>query len=220
MTTDTDWLADARITGRVALVPLLYFAAEWVVSASWRGYYGYREDVVGPLGAAFCGPQGNWPCSDLYHVMNVALVATGAAVAIVAAGFWRQRVTDRGHALLLIVAGIGLACSGVVTVNVDYAWNLTATMVFLTLGAVGSVLVAVSSTSAMSVERRAIAVLAGALSLVGLFSFLGGHQVFGAGGAQRMATYGVLVAVIALGTTGLRTRHSAAAGAVLVEERR
>ena len=143
MTTDTEWLADARITGRVALVPLLYFAAEWVVSASWRGYYGYREDVVGPLGAAFCGPQGNWPCSDLYHVMNVALVATGSAMAIVAAGFWRQRVTDRGHALLLIVAGIGLACSGVVTVNVDYAWNLTATMVFLTLGGVGAVLVAV-----------------------------------------------------------------------------
>ena len=220
MTTDTDWLADARITGRVALVPLVYFAAEWVVSASWRGYYGYREDVVGPLGAAFCGPQGNWPCSDLYHVMNVALVATGSAVAIVAAGFWRQRVTDRGHALLLIVAGIGLACSGVVTVNVDYAWNLTATMVFLTLGGVGAVLVAVSSTSAMSVERRAVAVLAGALSLVGLFSCLGGHQVFGAGGAQRMAMYGILVAVIALGTTGLRTRHSAAAGGALVEERR
>ena len=53
-----------------------------------------------------------------------------------------------------------------------------------------------------------------------VFSFLGGHQVFGAGGAQRMATYGVLVAVIALGTTGLRTRHSAAAGGALVEERR
>ena len=220
MTTDTDWLEDARITGRVALVPLVYFAAEWVVSASWRGYYGYREDVVGPLGAAFCGPQGNWPCSDLYHVMNVALVATGAAVAIVAAGFWRQRVTDRGHALLFIVAGIALACSGVVTVNVDYAWNLTATMVFLTLGAVGAVLIAVSSTSAMSVERRTIAVLSGAVSLVGLFSFLGGHQVFGAGGAQRMAMYGVLVAVIALGTTGLRTRQSAESGEALVEERR
>ena len=220
MTTDTDWLEDARITGRVALVPLVYFAAEWVVSASWRGYYGYREDVVGPLGAAFCGPQGNWPCSDLYHVMNVALVATGAAVAIVAAGFWRQRVPDRGHALLFIVAGITLACSGVVTVNVDYAWNLTATMVFLTLGAVGAVLVAVSSTSEMSVEHRTIAVLSGAVSLVGLFSFLGGHQVFGAGGAQRMAMYGVLVAVIALGTTGLRTRQSAESGEALVEERR
>ena len=220
MTTDTDWLEDARITGLAALVPLVYFAAEWVVSASWRGYYGYREDVVGPLGAAFCGPQGNWPCSDLYHGMNVALVATGTAVAIVAAGFWRQRVTERAHALLLIVAGIGLACSGVVTVSVDYAWNLTATMVFLTLGAVGAVLVAVSSTSAMSAERRAIAVLSGALSLMGLFSFLGGHHVFGAGGAQRMAMYGVLAAVIALGTTGLRTRHSAEPGEARVEEPR
>lgn len=220
MTTDTDWLADARITGRVALVPLVYFAAEWVVSASWRGYYGYRDDLVGPLGAAFCGPQGNWPCSDLYHALNVALVATGSAVAIVAAGFWRQRVTDRAHALLLIVAGIGLVCSGVVTVNVDYAWNLTATMVFLTLGAVGALLVAVSSTSAMSADRRTIAVLSGVLSLVGLFSFLGGHQMFGAGGAQRLAMYGVLVAVIALGTTGLRTRLTSEADGALVEGRR
>ena len=36
------------------------------------------------------------------------------------------------------------------------------------------------------------------------FTYIGGHDVVGSGGAQRMAIYGILVAVIALGTVGLR----------------
>ena len=211
MTRIAGWLRSDRIAGWVALVPLLYFAAEWVVSASWRGYYGYREDLLAPLGVPFCGPEGTWPCSDLYRVMNVALVATGLAVAVVAASFLVRRVTDRGHALLLIAAGVGLAGSGVITANVDYAWNGTAAQVFMALGAVSVLLIAVSSTSTMTAERRGLAVLSGVVSLLGYFSFVGGHQVFGFGGAQRMAVYGVLVAVIALGTAGLRTNRSPAA---------
>lgn len=205
MTRIAGWLRSDRITGWVALIPLLYFAAEWVVSASWRGYYGYREDLLAPLGVPFCGPEGTWPCSDLYRAMNVALVVTGLAVAFVAASFLVRRVTDRGHALLLIAAGAGLACSGVVTPSVDYAWNSTAAQVFMALGAVGVLLIAVSSTSTMTAERRGLAVLSGVVSLIGYFSLVGGHLMFGFGGAQRMAIYGVLVAVIALGTAGLRT---------------
>jgi hypothetical membrane protein len=193
----------ARVTGWVSLVPLVYFAAEWVVSASWRGLYGYRDDLVGPLGIAFCGPVGNWPCSELYRVMNVALVATGVAVAFVAASLGAQRRADRGNALLLLVSGLALATSGIITQNVSYSWNTTATVVFMTLGSVSALLVAVTSTAAMSGERRGVAVLAGLIGLCGNLVYVGGPDIFGPGGAQRLCVYGTLAAVITVGTAAL-----------------
>lgn len=198
-------LVPARLTGWVSLVPLVYFAAEWVVSASWRGLYGYRDDLVGPLGIAFCGPVGNWPCSELYRVMNVGLVATGLAIAFVAAGLFAQRLADRGTALLLLVSGLALAAGGVITQNVSYAWNITATVVFMTLGSVSALLIAVTSPAEMSGERRGIAVVAGLTGLFGYLVYAGGQDIFGPGGAQRLCIYGILVVVITVGTAGFVT---------------
>lgn len=198
-------LVPARLTGWVSLVPLVYFAAEWVVSASWRGLYGYRDDLVGPLGIAFCGPVGNWPCSELYRVMNVGLVATGLAIAFVAAGLFAQRLADRGTALLLLVSGLALAAGGVITQNVSYAWNITATVVFMTLGSVSALLIAVTSPAEMSGERRGIAVVAGLTGLFGYLVYAGGQDIFGPGGAQRLCIYGILVVVISVGTAGFVT---------------
>ncbi|UXA20214.1 hypothetical protein [Mycobacterium sp. SMC-4] len=206
------WLANSRVTGWVSLVTLLYPAAEWVVSASWRGFYSYREDPVGPLGVAFCGPQGNWPCSDLYRVTNVALVATGLAVAFVAVSLVVQRVIDRGPAAALAVGGVAFAGAGVVTQHLSYAWNSTLLAVFMTLGALNAIFVALSSSTQLTGERRLVAALAGTVAFIGYFMFIGVHDAFGHGGAQRMAIYGVLVTVIALGTAGLRTATPALVG--------
>jgi hypothetical membrane protein len=211
-------LRDARTTAWVALVPLLYFAAEWVVSATWRGHYSYSDDVIGPLGLAFCGPAGNWPCSALYPAMNVALVVTGLAVAFVAASLGVQRIVDRGHAILLLAAGFGLALTGVVTQRVSYSWNLTGIIAFTVLGSVSVLFIALGATTDMSVERRGVAVLAGVTSLVGLFAYLGDHGVFGSGGAQRIAVYGILVAVIAIGTGTFRSAPTRTEPRELVEE--
>jgi hypothetical membrane protein len=196
-------LFQPRLTGWVSLVPLIYFAAEWVVSASWRGLYGYRDDVVGTLGTAFCGPVGNWPCSESYRALNIALVATGLAVAFVAASLLAQRLIDRGSAFLLFAAGLALAAGGVVTQTMSYAWNLTATVGFMTLGSVSALLIALNPATRMSGERRGIAVLAGSIGLFGYFVYAGGHDTFGPGGAQRLCIYGILAAVVAVGTTGL-----------------
>ncbi len=57
----------------------------------------------------------------------------------------------------------------------------------------------------MSGGGRGIALSAGVVSLVGYFTYIDGHEFFGPGGAQRMAVYGILVAVITLGTAGLRS---------------
>ncbi|MGU3499011.1 hypothetical protein [Mycobacterium sp. C31M] len=195
-------LSPARFTGWVALIPLIYFAAEWVVAASWRGLYGYRNDLVGPLGIAFCGPVGNWPCSELYRAMNVALGVSGLAISVVAVCLLVQRVADRGSALLLSVAGIGLAVSGVITQNTSYAWNVTATMVFMTCGSVAALLVAVGARARMTVERRIIAVGAGCVSLFGFFTYVGSLDIVGPGAAQRLCIYGILVVVTVVGTAG------------------
>lgn len=195
----------SRLTGWVSLVPLVYFASEWVVSASWRGLYGYREDLVGPLGIAFCGPVGNWPCSELYRAMNVSLVATGLAVVVVAASLFARRLADGGSAFLLLVSGVALASGGVITQNVSYSWNITATVVFMTLGSVSALLIAVNSPMRMSGERRGVAVIAGLTGLFGYLVYAGGHDIFGPGGAQRMCIYGILVVVITVGTAGFVT---------------
>ncbi|MGK2865982.1 MAG: hypothetical protein ACSLFA_04955 [Mycobacterium sp.] len=198
-------LSLSRITGWISLVPLMYFASEWVVSASWRGLYGYRDDLIGPLGIAFCGPVGNWQCSELYRAMNVSLVATGLAIVIVAASLFARRLADGGSAFLLLVAGSALATGGVITQNVSYSWNITATVVFMTLGSVSALSIAVNSPMAMSGERRGVAVIAGLTGLFGYLVYAGGHDIFGPGGAQRLCIYGILVAVITMGSAGLRT---------------
>ncbi len=211
----------SRLTGWVALIPLLYFAAEWVVSASWRGFYGYRDHLLGPLGTAFCGPVGNWPCSELYRVMNIGLVATGLAIVFVAARLFAQRSTDRGDALLLLASGLGLTVSGAITQNISYTWNLTATMVFMTLGSVSALLIAVDSATRMTRERRFVAVVAGLAGLIGFFVYVGGIDLVGPGGAQRLCIYGILVTVIAVGTAGLtRTPAAGAEDRDRVEETR
>ncbi len=202
----------SRFTGWVSLAPLLFFAAEWVVSASWRGFYGYQEDLLGPLGTAFCGPVGNWPCSELYRVMNIVLVMTGLAVVFTAAGLFAQRVTDRAGALLLVAAGLGLTVSGAITQNVSYTGNLTAVMVFMTLGSVGALLIATSSATPMTGERRLVAVLASVVGLIGYFTYVGGVDILGPGGVQRLCIYGILVTVVTVGTVGLTRPPSVIVG--------
>lgn len=195
-------LSPTRITGWVSLVPLVYFATEWIVSATWRGLYGYRDDAVGLLGVAFCGPVGNWPCSELYRAMNVANVVTGLAVVAVATLLVVVQRADRVSAVLLMMSGLGLATSGVITQNVSYSGNLNATLVFMSLGSVSALWIAVRSPTVMSVERRCVAVLAGLTGLVGFALYAVDPAIVGPGAAQRMCIYGILVVVIAIGTAG------------------
>ena len=61
----------------------------------------------------------------------------------------------------------------------------------------------------MTVERSGVAVIAGGVSILGFLAFVGGTNLFGPGGAQRMAVYGILVAVTALCTAQIRHRPPA-----------
>jgi hypothetical membrane protein len=206
----TAGLHNPRIPRYVSLVILLYFAAEWVVAATWRGLYSYRADGFGLLGLPFCGPGGDWPCSALYPAFNAGCVLSGLAVVIVVLSWQFTRLIAAPHALLLIGSGLGLALSGVITQRVDYDWHVTAVNVFLALGAVGVFLVGTSASTGLAVGAKRYAVVAGVAAMVGYFGYLGSlTTLLGAGGTQRLAVYAILSAIIVLAVT-IRPRPGAA----------
>lgn len=198
-------LRSRRVTAVAALLVLQYFAAEWVVSATWRGEYGYRDDYVGPLGLPFCGPQGNWPCSALYPVMNVSFVLTGAAICFVACAWIAQRVVATAHGTLLAIAGVALTLVGLVTERTDYPLHSTAMHVFFVLGTLSILLIAVSATTRMASGPRSFATAAGLVGIVAYFAYVAGYTGWlGSGGTERVIVYSVLVSVVVLGVGGNR----------------
>lgn len=204
-------LFQPRFTRIAALATLVYFVAEWVVSASWRGYYGYRDNPVGPLGVKYCGTHGDWPCSAIYPVMDLALIITGLAVVAVALSWVVRGIASPPHGLLLAVAGIGLAVSGVFTEQFRYPLYAAAITVFLVLGPVAVFLIGACGTAQLGTTAGRFTTLAGAAGVIGYVSYASGATtLLGAGGSQRLAIYSVLVAII---VAGCRRPAPAATGA-------
>ncbi|WP_019972176.1 DUF998 domain-containing protein [Mycobacterium sp. 141] len=182
-----------------ALTTLLFFIAEWVVSATWRGYYGYRTIGIGALGVPFCGPEGNWPCSRLYPVMNVALVIAGLAVVAVALSWAVRKAVTYPHCILLAAAGVGLGYAGVVTEKQDGPAHSGAMIIFMVLGAVAIFLIGSSSSTELPPKARYFATIAGLVAIVGYFAYLGGSTLsLGQGGVDRLVVYSVFVSLIVL----------------------
>lgn len=194
-------LFQPRFTRTAALTTIVYFVAEWVVSASWRGYYGYRDNPVGPLGVKYCGAQGDLPCSAIYPVMDIALIVTGLAIVAVALSWVVRGIAGPPHGLLLTAAGIGLAGSGIFTEQFRYPLYAAAITVFLVLGPVGILLVGTGGSAQLTSTAKRFATLAGVAGIVGYVGYASGATtLLGAGGSQRLAIYSVLIAVIVVGT--------------------
>lgn len=192
-----------------ALVTVVYFVAEWVVAATWRGHYGYRDDQIGPLGVPFCGPEGNRPCSALYPLMDVALVITGLAVAAVALSWMLRRAATAAHGLLLMAAGVGLAVAGAVTERGDYALHTTALTAFLVFGPVAIFLIgssrSPSAAAGFPCGAMRFAAVAGLAGTAGYFAYVGGYtSLLGPGGTQRLVVYSVLIALIVVSCSARR----------------
>ncbi|AZG45706.1 hypothetical protein [Gordonia insulae] len=200
MTKATAFLRDPQSTRWIALLVLVYFAAEWVVSASWRGNYTYRDVTVGPLGVPFCGPQGTWPCSATSPVMTIALVVTGIAIVLVATSWLLQHRLSIPHGSMLAISGLALAVTGIVSVKTDYPVHSAALHVFVVFGALGSVLVAVSSTTGLGAVPRLVLGVGGITATIGYFCYAPGlTDWMGAGGAERLMIYPVLIAILVAG---------------------
>ncbi len=203
-------LARPRIALVAALLTLSYFAAEWVVSATWRGHYSYRDDRIGPLGVAFCGTEGTWPCSALYPVLNVATVLTGLAIITLALSWIAARSVAATHGVLLAVAGAGFALSGIFTEQVSYPTYATGLAVFTVLGPIAILLIGASNTTRLPATAKLFAAVIGLLGIIARFAYTGHFvTVLGSGGTERVAVYAVLVAAIVLGVSGRNGRAEA-----------
>ena len=196
-------LRDPRTARFAGLTLLLYFAAEWVVSASWRGQYGYRAIPTGPLGIEFCGPRGNWPCSALYPVMNVGFAVTGGAIAVLAVTWLARRAIPVAGGVALILSGAGLLIAGIITQRVDYDAHVAAMSVFYVFGALGVLFIGASDATGLSVPARAALIMGGALATVAYFAFVSGITGWlGDGGTERAIIYPILISLLVAGVIG------------------
>lgn len=160
-----------------------------------------------PLGVAFCGTEGTWPCSALYPVLNIATVLTGLAIITLALSWMAARSVAATHGVLLAAAGAGFAVSGIFTEQVSYPTYATGLAVFTVLGPIAMLLIGASNTTRLPASAKLFAAVVGLLGIIARFAYTG-HFVtlLGSGGTERVAVYSVLIAAIVLGVSGRHAR--------------
>lgn len=187
----------AHVARWAGLSVVQFVLVEYIVSATWRGLYSYRNNFISELGISFCGPVGNWPCSRLYVLMNASIVLTGVALIAAGASWFAIRRIDARAAAFFIVAGSGGVVAGAVNQGVNYPiHSFGATALFL-FGSFALVIAGGHHTL-----RRPIQVVVTALGCTGLAGYLcyvSGHEFgLGIGSIERITTYTLLVGVLVL----------------------
>lgn len=208
-------LRNPRTSRLAALLLLVYFAAEWIVSASWRGGFTYRWARSGELGIPYCGARGDLPCSSIWPLMNAGMILTGAAIIVIAASWRALKWVPNTATGALCVSGAGLIASGLVTERVDYAVHATLMNVFLAFGAAGCLLVAASSSARLPGSGRLLLGVAGAVASVAVLAYTGGLTGWlGPGGTERAAVYSILIGLFVAALRGAARipDHSRTAG--------
>lgn len=187
----------AHVARWAGLSVVQFVLVEYIVSATWRGLYSYRNNFISELGISFCGPAGDWPCSRLYVLMNSSIVLIGVAL-IAAGGSWYAiRRIDGRAAAFFIVAGAGGVIAGAVNQGVNYPiHSFGATALFL----FGSfALVIAGGHRTLRREVRVIVTALGCTGLAGYLSYASGHEFgLGIGSMERITTYTLLVGILVL----------------------
>ncbi len=201
---------DAALFSRIGywagISVLQLILCEFVVSATWRGLYSYRTNFVSELGVPFCGPSGNWPCSNLYVLMNASIALFGVALAVAALAWLVTGVLDARSAVLLWIAGAGAVVAGVVDQASQYDLHSFGATVMFIVGSLGIIVAGGHRTLPRS-TRVAVTTL-GAIALGATVLYLGGHSFgLGIGTVERVVVYAVLVAVVLLATAHRKTAH-------------
>ncbi|MGA9871727.1 MAG: DUF998 domain-containing protein [Rhodococcus sp. (in: high G+C Gram-positive bacteria)] len=199
----------------VSVVQLL--VVEFVVAATWRGLYNYRNNFISELGVAFCGPSGNWPCSNLYVLMDASIAAFGIAIAVAALSWMVTGVLDVRGGVLLAVAGAGAVVAGVVNQGINYGIHSFGATLMFVVGSLG-LIVAGGHRSLRRTIRMVVTTL-GAVALVASLLFIGGHSFgIGIGAVERIVAYSILAGIVVLAvahrSTARRVRklHAATPG--------
>lgn len=187
----------AHVARWAGLSVVQFVLVEYIVSATWRGLYSYRNNYISELGVPFCGPTGNWPCSQLYVLLNASMVLFGVAIAAVGGSWYIVRRIDGRAASFFVVAGAGAITAGVVNQGVNYPIHSFGATVFFVFGNFG--LVVAGGHRSLRRSIRIVVTTLGAVGLAGYFAYMSGHEFgLGIGSMERIATYALLVGVVVL----------------------
>ncbi|MGF0311996.1 DUF998 domain-containing protein [Rhodococcus sp. IEGM1428] len=187
----------AHVARWAGLSVVQFVLVEYIVSATWRGLYSYRNNYISELGIPFCGPVGDWPCSQLYVLLNASMVLFGVAIAAVGGSWYIVRRIDGRAASFFVVAGAGAITAGVVNQGVNYPIHSFGATVFFIFGNFG--LVVAGGHRSLRRTIRIVVTALGAVGLAGYFAYMGGHEFgLGIGSMERVATYSLLVGVLVL----------------------
>ncbi|AJW40901.1 DUF998 domain-containing protein [Rhodococcus sp. 15-725-2-2b] len=187
----------AHVARWAGLSVVQFVLVEYIVSATWRGLYSYRNNYISELGIPFCGPTGNWPCSELYVLLNASMVLFGVAIAAVGGSWYIVRRIDGRAASFFVVAGAGAITAGVVNQGVNYPIHSFGATVFFVFGNFG--LVIAGGHGSLRRPIRVVVTALGAVGLAGYFAYMSGHEFgLGIGSMERIATYALLVGIVVL----------------------
>lgn len=209
-----------RRTGAAAWVAsALLLPAQLLVAARWPEGYSVTANAISDLGVTGCGvysEQGQQVrdvCSPWHPVFNVAMVASGALIAMGAVllhGWWGGRSGRSGTALLavggLLVAVVGLAPWDIHPGLHDGAALGQAVAQWLAMG----LLAAAAGPGAF----RRLTLGTAVVSVVGFLAFVAALEgaevpVVGFGGAERLSFDTLTVWTALVGATLLRSRAAA-----------
>ncbi|MFY2788779.1 DUF998 domain-containing protein [Rhodococcus sp. KRD162] len=187
----------AQVARWSGLSVVQFLLVEYIVSATWRGLYSYRNNYISELGIPFCGPAGDWPCSRLYVLLNASMVLFGLAIAAMAASWYVVRRIDGRAASFFLVAGAGAITAGVINQGIDYPIHSFGATAFFVFGNFG--LVVAGGHRSLRSGIRVVVTALGAVGLVGYFAYMSGHEFgLGIGSMERIATYALLLGVVVL----------------------
>lgn len=187
----------AHVARWAGLSVVQFVLVEYIVSATWRGLYSYRNNYISELGVPFCGPTGNWPCSELNVLLNASMVMFGVAIAAVGGSWYIIRRIDGRASAFFIVAGVGAVTAGVFNQGLNYPIHSFGATAFFVFGNFG--LVVAGGHKSLRRSIRVVVTALGSVGLAGYFTYMGGYEFgLGIGFMERISTYALLVGVVVL----------------------
>jgi hypothetical membrane protein len=177
---------------------LVFFIVQTIAQAASARPFSLATNLISDLGNTSCGPS---VCSPLYLLVDATFVVVGLCHWFGAAGLrqaWPAGRRNWAATILLSLAGWGLTYAGVFPENVgpiQHRFGALLGLVSLNLGLLilGWLLVAVARYVAV------LAIVAGAVGLVGLVFFLTGSAIIPIGIAERLADYPGAATLVVLG---------------------
>ncbi|MFF0172303.1 MULTISPECIES: DUF998 domain-containing protein [Micromonospora] len=188
-------------TGRVGALCLVaaapvFLVANLVTGLRWQDpTYSWATNNISDLGNVHCGiwdtTRPRYVCSPWHPLMNTAMLATAALLAVGLLLTWR--ILGRGGVVrsaqaLLLLATIGYALAARYPADVDENLHVLGAFLIMGVGNIGLLLAGFAPGSTLLGRWRRLTLAAGLTALVGTVLFAAQQGVgIGVGGMERIA---------------------------------